>query len=86
MSKNTIREAIADIKSTTSTCPNDLSCVNLILNIRQYFFNLPAKEHVMFIEIAEEECGIFFDNQSCVEAMQKCTHTHDYNALIHGTL
>lgn len=81
MNENTIREAIADIKSTTSTCSNDLSCVNLILNIRRFFFNLSAKEHVIFIDIAEEEYGIFFDNKSCVDAIQKCTHPNNYNHL-----
>ena len=81
MNKQTIIDAIAELKATTSTCSNDHACINLLLSIRRFFFNLPAKEHVMFIDIAEEEYGILFDDRSCLHAMQKCTHSSDFNAL-----
>ncbi|MGC6031428.1 DNA topoisomerase [Enterobacter kobei] len=52
-----------------------------ITYIRRYFFSLPEKDHIEFIDIAEDEYGISFDDKSCIDAMQKCTHANNFNAL-----
>jgi hypothetical protein len=81
MNKHTTMDAIAALKETTSTCSNGSACIHILLNIRRYFFSLPGKDHIEFIDIAEDEYGISFDDKSCIDAMQKCTHANNFNAL-----
>lgn len=80
MNKHTAMDAIEELKLTIPTCVNGHTCIHLLLNIRRFFFSLPAREHLLFIDIAEE-FGITFDDKSCIYALQKCTHSSDFNAL-----
>lgn len=73
MNDDEIRHKIESVKETTVTCSNKLCCVDFLIEIRKVFFNL-AKEQIVFIDIAENEYGIHFDDESCRKAAENCHH------------
>lgn len=82
MNNDVIRNCLKSLKSISSTCENGNSCINLILNTRRLFFSFPLEKHIEFIDIAEEEYGIIFDDDSCINAIKNCSHRNDFNVLI----
>jgi hypothetical protein len=79
MNEDAIKNAIEDIKSKTTSCANDNYCINLLIKMREFLFSLPAKDQSLFIFIAEDDYGIFFDNASCKTAIEKCKHPNSFN-------
>ncbi|MEH5143226.1 hypothetical protein [Enterobacter cloacae] len=79
MNERIIRQNIEDIRNTTSTCENGADCITLLLNTRRLFFSIPSQDHLTLIDIAEEEFSISFDDKSCRQALNRCTHPNDFD-------